>query len=369
MTRFELMAWPEALAVHGGEWLALGREQGLNPTLLPDWTRILIESLSDPAEVRVLVGTEGARLTGLLPFRLRRDVISGVPVRILEPISSMVSYHAELVSRQDPAPLLAALLGSRDELQWDLVRLTGVLAESPTARAIVAISDAAGVGLIHWPGEASPYMHLGTSGEKLVAARNKRDRYEIRRHARDFAATSGAVERWYGKDADLDTDGLLAAMLHVESGSWKMAAGVAISGNPRETAYYGHLLPWLAAHGRLLALVLFIRDEPVAYSLCYEWDGKYGCMKGTYRTEFSRLGVGHHAQDQAVLRAADAGGTEFDFLGDADPYKLAWSPTTRQHNDYFLYAPRGRGRWLGIAQRLRNRLRKDAGSSHATERA
>lgn len=359
MSEYRLMDWGEALATHGAGWLELGIERGLNPTLLPDWTRIIVEALADPADVRVLVELDGPRLTGLLPFQLRQDRIRRVPVRILEPISSIVSYHAELVSRDDPSGLLRALLDTRDELGWDMVRLTGILEDSPTAQAVRAIAGADRLSLIHWPGESSPYLPLGTSSEQLVAARDKRDRYLIRKHARDFAATPGATERWFGKDANVEE--LLTAMLHVEAGSWKQAAGVAISGNARETNYYRHLLPWLAAQDQLAAMVLFIHAEPVAYTLCYAWRGTYGCMKGTYRNEFARLAVGHHAQDQLVARVTDSGAREFDFLGDADPYKLAWSPLTRRHGDYFLYAPRGRGRWLGLLQRLRNRLRRRAG--------
>jgi len=359
MTDYRLTGWNEALAAHRAEWLALGIERGLNPTLLPDWTRVVVESLTDPSDVRVLVGMEGGRLTGLLPFQIRQDRIRRIPVRILEPISSIVSYHAELVSREEPLSLLRALLDTRDELGWDMVRLTGILEDSPTALAIRALAGDQGLGLIHWPGEESPYLEIGTSGEQLVASRDKRDRYLIRKHAKDFAATPGATERWYGKDSDVEE--LLTAMLHVEAGSWKQEAGVAISGNPLETGYYRRLLPWLAAEDQLAAMVLYINDEPVAYTLCYVWRGAYGCMKGTYRNEFAKLAVGHHAQDQLVIRVADAGAREFDFLGDADPYKLAWSPLTRRHGDYFLYAPRGRGRWLGLLQRLRNRLRRRAG--------
>lgn len=367
MTRFQLMTWAEALAGHGEGWRAICRERGLNPTLLPDWTRILVESLCDPAEVRVLAGTDGGELTSLMPVRVRQDRIAGIPLRILEPISSVVSYHAEFVSRGGHAALLEALVQSRDDLPWDVARFAGVPSEGPTSGAIRAVAEARGLPLVHWTGEASPFLRIpaGVNGEQLLAGRKKRERYLFRRHAKDFEETAGAVQRWYGQDADQDMDSLLTAMLHVEAGSWKMAEGVAISGNPRETGYYRQLLPWLAAHDQLVALVLFIQEEPVAYSLCYVVDGVYGCMKGTYRMDFARLAVGHHAQDQVVLHAADAGCREFDFLGDADPYKLAWSPTTRPHNDYFLYAPRGRGRWLGLAQGLRNRFRRDATRTRA----
>ena len=364
MTEYRVIPWAEACAVHGAEWLAIGRERGLNPTLLPDWTRIIVETLTDPRTVRVLIGTEGARLVCLLPFHVRNDSVSRIPVRILEPISSVVSYHAELVSRDEPAELLHALIRTRRDIPWDLVRLAGILLDSPSARAIVAVARTDGLTLAEWPGEASPYVRLGATGEKLLASRDKRDRYRIRKHAKDFAATPGATERWYGPGDDMEA--LLQAILHVEAGSWKQAAGVAISADPRETEYSRRLLHWLAATDRLFANVCFVGAEPVAYNLSYTWEGTIGCMKGTYLQEFAHLSLGHHAQDQQIFRFADAGGQECDFLGDAEPYKLGWTSTTRRHSDFFLYAPRGRGWLLGTAQRLRNRLR-NADSSKKRE--
>ncbi|MEO8225090.1 MAG: GNAT family N-acetyltransferase [Gammaproteobacteria bacterium] len=356
MTEYRLMGWAEALATHRAEWLAVGIDRQLNPTLLPDWTEIIAETLADPSTVRVLAGTRDGKLTGLIPFRIRTDRMRGFPVRILEPISSILAYHAEFACQEDPTGLLNALLRSRAELPWEFMRLAGILSDSDTARAIGTVAMENGCGLVRWPGESSPVLPIAATGESLLNGRDKRDRYQIRRHAKDFDATAGSECRWYEDGSDVA--GLIQAMLHVEAGSWKQKAGVAISARPTETSYYERLLPWLASTGQLLANVLWINGEPVAYCLCNKWQDRYGCMKGTYREEFARLAVGHHAQDQLILRAADTGALEFDFLGDADPYKLSWSPRTRQHDDYFLYAPSGPGRWLGLAQRLHERLRR-----------
>lgn len=355
MTEYRLLPWAEAVATHGPVWRTIVEEKGLNPTLLPEWTGIIVESLTDPATVRVLVGLDGPRLLGVLPFHIRRDRINRIPVRILEPISSVVSYHAELVTRGNPAELLQALLRIHDQPPWDLVRLTGILAASPTDQAILEVARRQGLSLIQWPGEQSPYFRLATTGEKLLAAQSKTNRYQIRKHGRDIAAMPGVVTRWYGKDSDHDE--LLAAILHVDEVSWKQAAGVAIGSNARETEYYRRLLPWLVATDQLMASVLAFNDVPVAYSLCYVWQGTYGAMKGSFHEDFRRLAVGRYIEEQLIMRAADAGGLEWDFLGNAEPYKLAWSRDLRQHNDYFLYAARGRGRWLGLLKRAWNWLR------------
>jgi len=358
-TEYRVLPWAEALALHGAEWLAIGREQNLNPSLLPDWTRIIVETLTDAREVRVLVGMDGAQLVSLVPFHIRQDRISRIPVRVMEPISSVMSYHAELVTRGSPEALLKELIQTRHEFSWDLLHLGNVLMDSSSAQAIGQVAEAEQLTLNFLPGDTSPYLHLETTAEKLLTTRKKTDRYNIRRHMKDFAAMPQAVERWYGPADDMEA--LLEAILEIEAGSWKHAAGVAISAKPQEIQYVRRLLHWLGASGLLFVNVCFIAGEPVAYNLSYHWEGRLGSMKGTYVEKYAHVRVGHYTQDQQIFRFADTGGKEFDFLGDAEPYKLNWSPTTRRHGNFFLYAPRGRGRWLGRAQRLRNRLRKADG--------
>ena len=355
-TEYRVLPWAEALAIHSSEWLAIGREQNLNLSLLPDWTRIIVETLADPREVRVLIGMDGAQLVSLVPFHIRQDRMSRIPVRVLEPISSVMSYHAELVTRGSPEALVKALIQTRQGFSWDLLYLGGVPMDSSSARAIGHVAEAEQLTLNVLPGDTSPYFPLNTSAEKLLAARKKPDRYNIRKHAKNFAAMPQAVERWYGPTDDMEA--LLQVILEIEAGSWKHAAGVAISAKRQEIEYVRRLLHWLGASGLLFANVCFIAGEPVAYNLAYHWEGRLGSMKGTYVEKYSHLSLGHYTQDQQIFRFADAGGKEFDFLGDAETYKLDWAPTTRRHGNFFLYGPRGRGRWLGRAQRLRKRLRK-----------
>ncbi len=355
-TEYSVLPWAEALALHGTEWLAIGREQNLNPSLLPDWTRIVVETLTDPRDVRVLAGTEGSQLVSLLPFQVHRERIGAIPVRVLQPISSLMSYHAQLVTRGQPAALLRALVGTRREYHWDILRLGGMLLGSPSALAVAQVAEAEHLTVNALPGDSSPYLHLETTARKLLARRKKADRYKIRRHAKDFAAMPQALERWYGRGDDMDA--LLQAILHIEAGSWKQAAGVAVSARPQETQYIRRLLQWLAASDLLFANVCFIADEPVAYNLSYRWEGCVGNMKGTYLDRFAHLGLGHYAQDQQIFRFADGGGQEFDFLGDAEPYKLSWTASTRCHGSFFISAPRGRGWLIGRAQQLRNRINR-----------
>ncbi len=367
MRRIEILPWAEALATHHDAWHALVVGRNLDPTLSPGWVSAIVDTLLEPADVRVLVERDISGLVGVIPFHVRSGHVGRLPVRILEPVSSLLAYHAELATRGDPATLLDALLAPHDGLRWDLCRLTGILAGSTTAAQIPVVCRQRRLITTCTPGPSSPYMPVPAGGwSALVAARNKRDRYLIRRHAKDFAAQNTHGEFWV-KDAQ-DVPKLLAAMLHVEAQSWKAGAGIAISGNPRETRYYERLLPWLAGEGLLVANVLTIAGTPVAYNLNYEWAGRVASIKGTYDEHYAKIAVGHHSQERLIERVADAGAHEIDFLGDADPYKLSWSSMVRRHEDWFIHARRGRGRWLGLIQRLRHARRQNAAAGETRDR-
>ena len=48
----------------------------------------------------------------------------------------------------------------------------------------------------------------------------------------------------------------------------------------------------------------------------------------------------------ALRDAFDRGLTEFDFLGDAEPWKLEWTTTTRPHEWLFIFSDTSRARLL-----------------------
>jgi CelD/BcsL family acetyltransferase involved in cellulose biosynthesis len=357
---YRLVPWPEAIAKHAQEWQALAEESGVNPTLMPEWASVIVDVLASPAQVQVLVGTLGDRLHAIVPFRVRDDRVSGVPVRVLEPLSSVMSYHAEFIARSEHESLVDALLDCGRTHPWDLVRVSGILAECATAKALIACAQRRGWSFVDWAGEASPYLQLGLSSNAILATSDKRKRYLLRKRAKRFGETSHSSLRWYETESDVAS--LFTAMLSIERASWKHDAGVAISTTERETRYYQRLLPWLARSRALLANVLWIGETPVAYCLCYRWQDAYGCIKASYRTDYAHLSIGHHSQDQLILRIADLGAREFDFLGNDDQDKLTWTDKLRHHRDYFIYSPRGRGRWLGIAQEMRNDLWTNLGA-------
>ncbi len=363
-TQFRVLPWPDALAAYGKAWENLVRRHRLNASCLPGWQSLLVDSHSRPEDVRVLVQLAGEELAGIMPFHTRRDTVNSVSVTVLEPICSVLGYHTELVSAGDPAKLLDGWLNQVDGEPWHMLRLNGMLDDTPTSIAIEAVCTAAGHSVIRNVGEVSPYLVFDKSWDELVAERPKKKRYQMRKRAKDFAQLTNASYRWLNTPETVDE--LLAAMMKIEEGSWKQASGVAIASDPREVRYQKALLAWLADRGALRALVLFSGSRPVAFDLFALWDGWAGNLKGSFDSEFSVISPGNICLDIAMEELAGEGVREMDFLGYAEDYKLSWTKTTREHSDWFVFRRGTRGQLLGIAKKLRGKL---AGGKIAPEDA
>lgn len=358
---FETLSWDEAFSRFGEAWSAIVEDQGLNPSLLPGWQASIVSALTEPGSVSVVIQREQQELTAALPYRMRRDRI-GIPVNIIEPLSSVVSYHAQLVTRARPEALLEGFLAAIEKLPWHVLRITDVPTESATATAIRQLGANTRMVLIEYPGVQSPFLTVTQTWDEIVASRDKKRRYQMRRRKKDFEALPDSYERYY--EAPEETDTLLEAIEQIERLSWKDSAGVAIHSNPHEVEYHRQLLPWLARHNALRGDVLYTGNTPIAYELFCHWGKRWaGALKGSFSERFGGIGAGNYSLETTLERIIRQGVGEIDFLGNADENKTAWTSTIRPHSDFYLFRSKGRGAILGRVQRLRHQRRQAAVSA------
>ncbi len=351
MLSFEIRRWTDLDTDLRSEWSRLLERLAANPTQHPDWIDTVLASRGAVEEARVLVGRAGAELVGVLPFRSVRRRSLGLPVRAIEPLSNLVSYHPALLSDSHEPALLAHLLEQKAAGRWHFFTMLSVVAGSATHQALADFARRTGAVLLEQPGQQSPYMTVTQDWPTFYRTKNTKFRNNLQRSAR-LVNGAGTVEvRWY--TAASDAAQLLDAILAVEAESWKSAAEVAIGLRQHETAYYRALLPLLGARGSLLANVLYLDGAPIAYCLLCVWNGWAGFLKNTYMERFKSLGAGAHLIHLVLERAFAAGAREIDFLGDALSYKLAWTPTVRSHVDVTIYSRSPLGRILGHVQKRR----------------
>lgn len=341
----------------GAEWQRLAAAHALTPSLLPGWLASTAGARGCLDRVRVRVTRAAGAVEALWPFIDHAHSFFGVELRMREsPGNYLVSYHGPCLVGGDVRANLASLLHETDTA-WDVCLFPSVIRGSPLAAALDEIAAERSWIVVRYPGEESPYLPLEGTWDAFLAAKSGNFRYNLRRKERGLAKAGKLTERWF--ESPDDVDALWQAMLSVESESWKVGHGMAISSSPVEQRYYERLLPFLAEQGALLAHAAYLDGEPVAYSLCYRWRGRIGQMKTSFRERHSSLSPGLFVNSRTIERAFAEGASEFDFLGDRMPHKMHWTDRVRAHDDFYIFGRSVRGRVVGWLKRLRSRFARE----------
>lgn len=353
---FEVLSWRDGFERHRKEWNTLATELEINPSLRPEWTDLVLQNENTAAKSQILVGHRGGRLTSVMPFSVSATRMSGIPVRLVDMGSNAVSYHAEIIASGERVVTLAALL---DRVPgWDVINIANVEQDGASAQAIQDYCQKSGARYIIYPVDYAPYVEISGSWDDFIAQKGKKFRYKLRK--RHEAIATGALSvKWY-RTAD-QVDEFIAAMLSIETRSWKAIENVEVNADNREGRYYQRLLHYLAENSALQAVVLSRGDEAIAYSLCCNWGNWMGQMKTAFDVSTDSLSPGSIVIDESVKAAFSLGAEEFDFLGTPgksrpEPHKLFWTKAVRHHVSYYVFAPRILPSLLGLVKQTKLRI-------------
>lgn len=344
--------WIEAQETLAREWTGLVDELGINPSHDPRWMDATVRSHELCDEARVAALFDGNRLRGVFPFRQRRLHSLGLPLLGIEPLTNLVSYHAQLIAAKDDAHrLLGGVLEHPLLAPWDLLHFDNVPIGSATAGLLERIGKERGSRMIRRDGENSPYIKISGDWQQYLATRNNKFRVNATRAIRKMAEAGETGMAWYiGAD---HSGQLLEQILAIEELSWKADAGIAIQQNPMEEAYHALLIPTLSEMGALFANVLLVHERPVAYVLCCHHHGWIGQLKTSFDKQLAAAGA--RVIDASVQRAFGEGAEVYDFLGDAAPHKLKWTHDLCTHGNYWIYSRRLLPSFIGAMKQLQER--------------
>ncbi|MDP4302778.1 GNAT family N-acetyltransferase [Leptothrix discophora] len=366
-TTTDLIAWPEMLARHRTAWLQLWRASGAVPDLGPTWAEALVSGHRiDPSELHVLVGwsddaragvdadadTDAARLRWVWPLRRRSVRRAGLRWSVLGPLNNVYTLHSGLLcaggdeasAHQAREQAWTAL--QRQPLRWDWFEVDSVVAGSAEHAQWQALAARDDAGLRSVAIHRSPYLrHEGTL-DALITQRSRNFREKIRARRRELqrGCAPGGALAWRQYTRPEEMDAYFALARQVELHSWKHAEGTAITSREWETGFYASLLPGLAAEGQTVCTVLFQDGLPVGHSIDLRCGARVYGVKWTYDMNHARLRPGVLLMVGRLDQYLADGVTEFDFLGEAEAYKLQWTATTRDHLRLRLHAASPRGR-------------------------
>lgn len=187
----------------------------------------------------------------------------------------------------------------------------------------------------------SPYLTIEGDWAQYASGRRRKPRSEAERRLRRLSE-SGAVTFEVADGSDR-LDDLLDQGFAVEASGWKGERGTAIAARSETRTFYTAVAHWAADRGWLRLAFLRLDGRSLAFVLGLEANGVFYSVKEGFDPGFGKFGPGALLRYRLIARAFSLGLRRYEFLGDAEPWKLEWTDTWRERTVFRAYAPSLRG--------------------------
>jgi CelD/BcsL family acetyltransferase involved in cellulose biosynthesis len=313
------------------EWAELAAQLAAPPFMQPGWFEAWWSAFGQ-GHAAIICARSSTELVGVLPGSVLRGAFR-----------SMTNWHTPFFS----------ILGERDEdvslvlaqamcMSTTHTQLGFVSDDAPRLDTLRALTEQMGRRPLVRVIQRSPFADLGAGWDAFEASLSRNVRNDVRRRRRALEA-AGSLEVSVERGGH-GLDDLLAEGFRVESAGWKGEAGTAVSSRPDTRAFYTSIAHWAASTGSLRLSFLRLDGRAIAFQYGLEEDGVYYYLKGGYdpsHRAFSPGKVLHHAM---LERLARAGCRRYEFLGDEEPYKVAWGNGVRELLAFQAFPPTLAGR-------------------------
>jgi len=299
------------------EWDELADRTGAPPFLRPGWIEAWWEAFGR-GRLRVLAAREGGRLVAVMPVARRAPVVCS-PTNWHTPVFGPVAED-----RASVRELIVSLLSSRGT--WlDLAPLDS---GDSAVGELAELAHAGHVRVIARTVLRSPYIRLEGGWPEYEASLSREVRQQARKRRRRLERL-GRVEVTFTTRSDR-WDELLTEGFAVEGSGWKAGQGTAISSRVETERFYRQVALWAAARGTLHLGHVRFDGECVAFLLSFSERGTLYTIKAGFDTRYSRYAPGAILTRDSIEHAYEQGMSSYEFLGDADPYKIHWARQVRE---------------------------------------
>lgn len=313
------------LAERNAEWEALAERLHAPPFLRPGWVEAWWRAFGrGRLELCAERDPDDGRLTALLPVQRERGALAS-PTNWHSPEFGLLAESAAAARG-----LLSALLAQRPR------RLSLAFLAPEQAELARAEARAHGCRVIQRTLQRSPWVPTEETWDAYRRGLSKGFLDDLERTQR-FLQARGRVSVEVSCGDGLDQ--LLAEGFEVEASGWKGARGTAIRSRPEVLRFYTEVARWAAARGWLRLAFLRLDGRALAFDLCIEHAGVHSLLKTGYDPSFRALGPGKLLREAMLARAFREGLRSYELLGEAEPWKLRWTSTTRPRELVQVFRP------------------------------
>jgi CelD/BcsL family acetyltransferase involved in cellulose biosynthesis len=333
------------------EWNATVDRAGLtHPFLRHEWIRTWWECFGSGGRLHIVLVRAGGRITAIAPLMAETVWMYGLPVRRLRLLHNEHTPRADFIVAERPDEMYRALwtaLG-QPSAGWDVLQLGQLPQQSPTGEAIRTLADADGCGIGVWRSGDAPYLELNGSWDQYFNGLTAKFRQNVRNRLSRLTRLGEPLLETLDETATI-----LAARedaFRLEASGWKHDAGTSVSADPAVHRFYSLLAERASTRGWLRLLFLSVNGRRIAVSYGSLYANRLFLFKTGYDPEYAQCSP-FKLLTYFAVRGAFAGGLrEVDFLGDAEPWKLDWTATTRPHDWLFVFGRSSRAALLRRAK-------------------
>jgi CelD/BcsL family acetyltransferase involved in cellulose biosynthesis len=324
----------DAIEPIAAEWDALAERVAAPPYMRAGWAAVWCSAFAGGPPSVICAWRDG-RLAGVLPLCRRSGALTSL-TNAQTPGFGMLAEDGAVA-----AALARRVFAARPRH----VDIAHVDAADPGLAALERSASDAGYRLLRTTIQRSPFVALDGRGAR-DAHLGAKQAANLRRRARRLAST-GTVEIEV-TDGRERLDDLLAEGFRLEGSGWKETRGTAIASRADTRDFYRALARW-ARDQRLLRLAFLRLDgRGLAFQLALQDAQAYYFLKGGYDPTASACAPGKLLAHAMIERAAASRLHRFEFLGDAEPWKLEWTRDCHERVRLQAFAPTP----LGAVDRL-----------------
>jgi CelD/BcsL family acetyltransferase involved in cellulose biosynthesis len=325
---------------------AVDRAGVTDPFLRHAWLRTWWDCFGGDRQLHLIVVRQGERIVAIAPLMRETVQMYHLPIRKIDFIHNDHTPRIDFIVTGQPAEAYGAIWKALRETRdrWDLLQLSRIPRGSATCDAMRRLAEGEQCATGLWQGDVSPYLTLTGTWEEYQAGLSAKFRSNLRNRLSRLAKLgTPALEILE------DAQAIAAARdeaLRLEASGWKQESGTSICSDPAVERFYTLLTERATREGWLRLMFLTSGGRRIATSYGSRFGNRLFLFKTGYDPEFATCSPFKLLTWFAIQAAYAEGLSEVDFLGDAEPWKLEWTDTSRPHDWLFVFSGSVRARLL-----------------------
>ena len=329
------------------EWNdAVDRAGVTDPFLRHSWVRTWWDCFAGERQLHIIVVRRSGRILAIAPLMRETAQMYGLPIRKIDVIHNDHTPRIDFIITERPDEAYRAIWDALNTTndRWDLLQLSRIPRESATGDAMrrLAEGDRCATGL--WQGDVSPYLTLAGTWDDYHAGLSAKFRSNLRNRLARLAKLGAPALEVLEDEAAIA--GARDEALRLEASGWKLESGTSIRSDPAVERFYSLLAERATREGWLRLMFLTAGGRRIATSYGSRFGNRLFLFKTGYDPEFAACSPFKLLTYLAIQGAYAEGLDEVDFLGDAEPWKLEWTGTSRPHDWLFIFSGSVRARLL-----------------------